>query len=213
MNKVIISVIGIVIALNAGQAYTYSIIKGSQINPSTNLRPISNSTIDQIADEITIDRLPFNGFISYASSGTISLDLDGQYDLNSFIIWNDVNVFQEGIKDFRLDFFNDSNGLISSSPTFVAPFRQRNSQEYVFNDLISGVSKVDLVVLNSNPSAIGPHYHRIEVREVAFTGSPTVTVKTPEPTAAAGLLLLGTIGAGSMLKRQRQDKAIKDNLS
>jgi hypothetical protein len=71
---------------------------------------LGSFTIDQIADGITIDGLsptfpgPFNGFASPAATGTITLDLVSEFNLSSFILWNDINVFQEGIKDFRLDF-------------------------------------------------------------------------------------------------------------
>ncbi|GGA19516.1 hypothetical protein [Okeania sp. KiyG1] len=199
MKKIILGAISLTVALNAGEASAFSLISGNQITPTTNLQSIGSFTIDEIADGITADGLfpsfpgPFNGFASNASSGTITLELNGEFNLNSFILWNDINVFEEGIKDFRLDFFNDSNGLIASSPTFLAPITQVDPREYVFNNLILGVSKVDLVVLNSNQSSLG--INRIEIREVAFTGSPTA--KTPEPTsmfsavvAGLGILLL-----------------------
>lgn len=64
-------------------------------------------------------------------------------------------------------------------------------------------------LFNSNGGIIDMYY-----QDDVIISSARLTLKTvPEPTAAAGLLLLGTIGAGSMLKRQRQNKALEDNLS
>ncbi len=192
----------VTLALFPGEAFAASLISGNQITASTNLQSFGGLTIDKIADGITADASPLNGFASAASSGTITLDLDDEYDLNSFILWNDINVFEEGIKDFRLDFFDDSNGLITSSPTFVGPMGQVAGEEYVFNNIIHGVSKVDLVVLNSHQSSLGSAYHRIEVREVAFTGSPTgsSTASTPEPSLVLGFITLGALMVGSKRK-------------
>jgi hypothetical protein len=171
-------------------------IGGSQITPSTTLPSvtipgINSFTIDKIADGITSDAFPFNGFASTASTGTISLGFANDFDLRSFLLWNDINVGQEGIKDFRLDFFNSTNAQISPgfSTTFVAPLGQLAPAEYVFNQVIPGVRRVDLVVLSSQPFTI----NRIEIREVAFTtGSIASTTSVPEPFTIVGTIIGGT---------------------
>lgn len=76
------------------------LISGSQIIPSTALLSVPPFTIDQITDGITSDAPPYNGFVSNSASGTITLNLVNAFDLSSFILWNDINVNSEGIKDF-----------------------------------------------------------------------------------------------------------------
>ena len=192
MKKLIQCSVGLAIALNTGVAYGAT-ISGSQIIPSTNLPNVNPWTIDLISDGITADTpttLPYyNGFVSNQDRGTITLDLVGEFDLTSFILWNDINVQKEGIKDFRLDFFNSSNTQIpvSFSTTFVAPIGQVAPTEYLFDKLVSGVSRVDLVVLNSHPLT----FNRIEIREVAFTGTPTTATAVPEPTSILGIAVAG----------------------
>ncbi|WP_293145829.1 hypothetical protein, partial [Okeania sp. SIO3I5] len=56
----------------------------------------------------------FNGFSSGSATATITLDLVGNFDLRSFILWNDVNVLAEGIENFRLDFFTSSDSFITA---------------------------------------------------------------------------------------------------
>ena len=63
---------------------------------------------------------------------------------------------------------------------------------------------------NSNNGVIPMLYGDDSVISSAKLTLRTRTI--PEPSAGAGLLLLGAIGAGSMLKRQRQERAIEDNL-
>jgi len=173
-------------------------IGGKYINPGTNLPGLTDYsfnqfTIDQIADGIVSDAYPYNGFASSYSSGTITLDLVGEFNLTSFFLWNDINVQKEGIKDFRLDFFNNSDVLIDPdfSSVYTAPLGQVAGQEYIFGKVVQGVSRVDLVVLNSQPYT----YNRIEIREVGFSGEPT-----PEP-ATMLLLSVGIIGLAGLRKK------------
>lgn len=158
-------------------------ISGIHIIPSTSLQHLSPWTLDQINDGLAVDAdtQPFNGFVSEESSGTITLDLVGDFDLNGFILSNDVNVLSEGIKDFRLDFYDSANALIVSSAVLVAPVRQSTPQTYTFA-VVPGASKVDLVVLNCHPTTL----NRIEIREVAFLGArignnPTTIQSTAYP--------------------------------
>jgi len=208
MKKLIQGCFCLAVALNAGAAQAFSLISESQIIPSTNLPSLDPFPINQIADGITKDGLfptspgPFNGFASPAATGIITLDLVGKFNLSSFILWNDINVFQEGIKDFRLNFFTSSNSLIpvNFSSNFTAPITQVEAEEYVFGEVVSGVSRVDLVVLSSQESSLG--FNRIEIREVAFTGDPVASV--PEPLTVFGSILgLGILGAVKQKRKQQ----------
>ncbi|BAZ29506.1 hypothetical protein NIES4074_19530 [Cylindrospermum sp. NIES-4074] len=187
------------VVLNTSAAHA-AFVTESQIIPSTNLQYIPyypQFTIDKIVDGNTSN---LNGFASLSSTGTITLDLVGDFNLDSFLLWNDVNVQSEGIKDFRLDFFDNLNNLIplSFSSTYVAPLGQLSPQEYFFNQTIQNVSRVDLVVLSSQPYT----FNRIEIREVAFTGSSRI----PEPTTMIGTGV--ALGLSSLfLKKHRQAKS------
>ena len=113
-----------------------------QVTPTTEMSPTAAWPIEEISDGITSDDGPdFNGFVSDDDMGIISLDLAKLYDLESFIIFNDVNVFSEGIMDFRLEFFDCASLQIETSfdPTYLAPFNQLSGQEYVFPKTVSGV--------------------------------------------------------------------------
>jgi hypothetical protein len=207
MKKLIQGCFCLAVALNADVAQAFSLISENQIIASTNLPSLDSFSINQIADGITRDGLfptfpgPFNGFASPAATGIINLDLVGEFNLRSFILWNDINVFQEGIKDFRLNFFTTSNSLIpvNFSTNFTAPITQVEAEEYVFGEVVPGVSGVELVVLSSQQSSLG--INRIEIREVAFTGDPVASV--PEP-----ISILGTATAlgGMLFARQRRTR-------
>lgn len=144
-------------------------IAGAAITPSTTL---ANSgagfTIDEIADGITSDVSPFNGFAAIPGQvGTIRLALDAAYSLSSFVLWNDINVFQEGIKDFRLDFFDSGDSFVGSTAVLSAPISAVAPTTFPF-PTVHGIARVDLVVLTLHPSTCcGP---RLEIREVAFNG-------------------------------------------
>ncbi len=181
------------VSLNVSKAQAFSLINDNQIVPTSDLTENFNDFfLEEIADGSTAN---FNGFSSGSATGTITLDLIGNYDLRSFILWNDIGVFAEGIENFRLDFFTSSDSLIQSSNLFVGPRGQFQGEEYIFDEVVSNVSKVNLVVLSSY-SGFGSD---IEVREVAFTGSATDIVSTPEPGSIISLLILGTANLGYCL--------------
>ena len=186
-------------------------IGSNYINPSTTLPHAQNSynafTVDQIADGVISDTRPYNGFGTWnISSGIITLDLVGVFNLNSFLLWNDINVDKEGINEFRLDFYNDSNSLINTafSSTYAAPLGQLEEEIYLFDELILGVSRVDIVVLNCHSET----YNQIEIREVAFEGELVpATAPVPEPSTA----FLFFIGISGFIWFKQKKLKVKNN--
>lgn len=137
------------------------------ISPYSDLEHYPPHSLDQIADGISDDiPYPHNGFVSLSDNGVISLEFTQIFDISSFLLWNDVNVGSEGINVFSLVFFDVSNNTIRTVDNLQAPVGQVEAQEYPFNEVIEGVKRVELVIHN----CLAP-YNRIEVREVAFTGS------------------------------------------
>lgn len=115
--------------------------------------------VDGVKDETVMNPgYPYNGFVGFpGKNGTITLDLCGTYDLNSFLVWNDINIEQEGINTFRLDFFDDSESLLSSTGILIAPAGQLTVERFDFASTVCGVGRVDLVVLSL-------HQLHIEIR-------------------------------------------------
>lgn len=144
--------------------------------------------INEIADNSTAN---LNGWAGQTGLlGTIKLDLLGTFDLDSFSLWNDVNVSAEGVRTFQLHFFDVADQLLTSTGTLSA-ISQFPAQVYGFAT-VAGVSRVDLQVL----SASG----RIEIREVAFNGEPATPKGVPEPTSIA----LAGLGLALALSQRRR---------
>lgn len=176
------------------------LISASDINASTNLSTYSRFSIDQIVDGITSDDAPFNGFAANGSTGVISLDfVDGPWDLTGFNLWNDINIQEQGVMDFRLDFLDDTDSLLGSTSTFTALTNSLLGGELFEFDTIGGVSSVDFVVLSSKPdSRFG--INRIEIREVAFEGTRSQTPVPVPSTLALFALALSFIATRSRRK-------------
>ncbi|MCP4075293.1 MAG: PEP-CTERM sorting domain-containing protein [Gammaproteobacteria bacterium] len=177
-----------------------ALISNTDITASTSLVEASYSgnifSVDEIADGIFKDiASPYGGFVSRVNSGTIRLDLNGgPYDLTSFTLYNDVNLGNQGIKDFRLEFFSDLDYLIGNFTGIGQNgFSVSGPQDYAISAL--GVSRVDLVVLSSHDS------FGIEIREVQFNGSSSNSV--PEPSVIA-LFGLGLVGLGFARRRRNR---------
>jgi len=147
--------------------------------------------INEIADGSTAD---FNGWAGQTGLlGTIRIDLLGSFDLSSFSLWNDVNVNNEGVRSFRLDFFDELDQALGSTATLSA-ISQVGPQTYSL-DAVGGVSRVDLQVLSVSG--------RIEIREIAFNGEATGVQGVPEPSSLV-LAGLGLVLAAARRTRARQ---------
>ncbi len=154
----------------SSSAFADYIIGSSMITPSTTLLPAYTASyqIDEMCDGITSDASPFNGFAAKSGElGTIQLELTDPYDLEDFVLWNDINVHQEGIHEFRLEFFDENDGLVDISPDFIGPFGDSDPMVYFLGE-VKNVKRVDLVVISVYESE---YFDRIEIREVAFHGN------------------------------------------
>ena len=141
-------------------------IRTSQLTPSSTLKDDGTFLLEQLRDGITDDAPPHNGFATWNQQGTIRFDLDKAYRISSFKIWNDINVRSEGIKSFELEFYDDSNVLITSRGPYETVSGKVEMQQFQFTP-IANVSRIDLSILNVHTA---PNYQRIEIREVEFVG-------------------------------------------
>ena len=184
-------------------------ISGNQIIASTDLPVHRNFTVEQIADGIEPGPTGQNGFTTREDSGTITLDFDQAYDIESFKLWNDVVLRAEGVKSFRLD-YRTARGMLSSQ-IFEAAARQADVQIFEFPK-ISNVLSVDFVILSSHdePSSatlLPTFAHRIEVREVAFIGKPSNAAPKEDDSATQIAKMKDYIvGLQNVIKEHEADK-------
>lgn len=187
---------GMLALIASGAVHAASIMGPTQITATTDLPLYAPAfPVSALVDGITAENNALNGFAANVGVGLVTLTFDQSYDLSSFVLWNDVNVFMEGIKDFKLHFYDAGGDLISSTSTLTGPVGQLLPQTYTFDSTVLGVKSVGLDVASSN---VGVVTH-IEIRELAFNGVPAV----PEPETwamlAAGLGLMGIT-----VRRQRK---------
>ena len=193
-----------ILAACAGPAAALTLQGPTVIVPSTSLATCGaicggfGTNILEIADGDTSN---FNGWAGADNQvGTLTLDLLGNFDLSSFLLWNDLNVLHEGVGDFRLRFYDAADALLGTSPIFTAPDGQVAAGVYSFAS-VANVSRVDLDVLSLLTGGV---CCRIEIREVAFEGQITSAVPEPETYA----LMLGGLGLlGAATRRRRAARA------
>jgi hypothetical protein len=178
----------------------------SLITPTTSIASCDNICggkiwdINEIADGDTSN---FNGFAGLDGVvGIITLDLVGNFDLESFSLWNDINVAKEGVGTFKLNFFDELDNLIESSSTLTAPISSFAPGTYIFDTVVKNVSKVELETLTLLSGGV---CCRIEIREVAFNGEYSVTRDVKQVSEPATLALLAGGFAGIGLFRRRRN--------
>lgn len=162
------------------------------ITATSALPPESGFPLSAIVDGNPGTVSSLNGFVSN-TLGTISFAFDQDYNLASFILWNDVVVNNEGINDFSLRFYDSSDVQITVPflANYVGPQGQVAPEEYVFASPVEFVRRVELEVISVQAPSFPT---RIEIREVDFG-------VVPEP-SAVGLAALG----GLLALRQRRRK-------
>jgi len=137
------------------------IIKTNMIKPMTTLAIDESFPLTQIVDGISSDIDPFNGFISpNTKTGTITFIFENEFDIDSFFIWNDINVKDEGVRSFKLVFFDINNSILFETKSYNVESKE-DAQIFNFNT-VKGVQSVNLVVENS--------LLQIEIREIEFRG-------------------------------------------
>ncbi len=184
----------------AGPAAALTLQGAAYIAPSTTIPPCSvavcggfGTNILEIADGDTSN---FNGFAGADGLlGVIDLDLLGNFDLTGFSLWNDINVFHEGVGTFQLRFYDAADALITTSAVLTAPDGQFAAGVYSFAS-VANVSRVELEVLSLLTGGV---CCRIEIREVAFEGQAAAI---PEPETYA--LMLAGLGLVGVAARRRQ---------
>jgi hypothetical protein len=148
------------------------------------------TNILEIADGDTSN---FNGWAgANGVTGIIRLDLlGGSYDIDSFSLWNDLNVVHEGVGDFQLHFYTAGGQFIADSAVYTAPIGQVAPGVYSF----APVPNVGIVQLEVLSLLTGGSCCRIEIREVAFTA-------VPEPSAS----MLLAFGVSALLAGRRRTR-------
>lgn len=151
-------------------------ISYEKVTATTSLGQWSTYSIEQISDGISVDCAPTcNGFTTTAKTGPINFSFNEPHDIDSFKLWNDVNIRKEGIKTFYLEFKNTSNAILTSEE-FEAVSGQADVQIFTFpkiQDVVSVKLNVLSSLLETGPTPTTRTFaERIEVREIGFTGTP-----------------------------------------
>jgi len=142
-------------------------ISGNQLTVSSTIpNGSSRFPLSQINDGIKSDASPFNGFQGRnRTTGTLTFGLNQTYRLTGFKLWNDINVREEGVKKFRLEFLN-AGGATIRSQTFTAQAGINGAQNFNFS-AVAGVKTVKMHIDSFLP---GRGIVRTEIREVEFVG-------------------------------------------
>ncbi len=122
---------------------------------------------EEMIDGINAD-LPHNGFEGDTGViGKITFTLDKPYDLDQSYLWNDINVVAEGVKTYKFNFYDAGNILVGTTGIFSVNIGQIAA--HIESLSVANVKKVEMEVLTLQTS-----YNRVEIREVAFNGTPTL---------------------------------------
>jgi hypothetical protein len=161
-----------------------NIIGPAQIVTVTSTIPGGSGTytLPRIANTVTNDISPFDGFQGQDGvTGTISFTLDKPYDIDAAHLWNDINVRAEGVGAYSYRFYDPSNNLVGTQGAFSTTPGQVPAHVNSFAPVLN-VKRVELVVasVQSQPNT---YARRVEIREVAFNGKPTVQEPPPVPMA------------------------------
>jgi hypothetical protein len=167
-------------------------IKGpAQITASTTIIQEPGSpaaTISKAVDGNASDASPYAGFVGTNDSlGKIDFVFDRPYDVRSFHLANDVNVYKESVSRFTLKFFNSANVQIGGPMAFNTVQGRLAQQNFHFPSA-ANVSRVEMVV---NSVFTDSGFRRVEIREVSFSGKPTSS-HAPLPSAMPPLNLPAT---------------------
>jgi hypothetical protein len=151
-------------------AVAQNIMGPSQIiSVTTTITSSSGYPLSQIADGISANPT-FNGFAGDANAiGTITFTFDKPYDLDQSYLWNDINVQAEGVKTYKFNFFDSSNTLIGTTAIFSVTTGQIPA--HIEGISVDDVKTVEMVVISIQGQA---QLKRVEIREVAFNGIPTL---------------------------------------
>jgi hypothetical protein len=180
MKKSVLAVALLVGTALASPSLAQNIMGPAQIISVTSTIPGGSATytLPQIADGVTSDASPFNGFQGQDGvTGTISFTLDKAYDIDAAHLWNDINIRAEGVKNYSFRFFDASNALVGTSGPFTTNPGQ--APAYITATSAANVKRVELVItsVQAQPNTFA---RRVEIREVAFNGRPTeVAVSMP----------------------------------
>lgn len=184
MTKLSLAFAALVSVAMVSPSVAQNIMGPTQIISVTSTIPGGSGTytLPQIADGNTSDTTPFNGFQGAANAvGTISFTLDKPYDIDGAYLWNDINVRAEGVGRYQYNFFNSANAPIGTTGPFATTPGQIPAH-ITGVPIFSGVKRVELSVLSlqAQPNTFAS---RVEIREVAFNGKPTVIEPPPVPMA------------------------------
>lgn len=141
------------------------------INVTTTIATNTGYSISDIADGITVN---MNGYAGDTKAlGSIFFTFDKSYDLNSSYLWNDVNVQAEGVKTYKFNFFDPFNNLVGTTGIFSVTAGQVAA--HIEGLSANNVKTVEMVVLSLLPPPFNqPQLERVEIREVAFSGNPSL---------------------------------------
>ncbi len=147
--------------------------------------------LNQIRDGVTEDN-GRNGFVGGRGQlGMLSFRLDQPYDIDRFLLWNDISVRAEGIENFTLRFFSGQQLVHSQrfAGRMAAKAGMKEVQSFPLSLKVEDVDRVELQVesLLDRPNTYAV---RVEIREVAFSGAPS---SEREETGGLGELIVTTL--------------------